>query len=88
MGLVRDENALRRKRARRETTTAVIAAMENLTVGVRKTLTLSVDSSGNAVVVVHDLDAEALLDLIDAQTVDDPVAHTITRLATGALTLA
>jgi hypothetical protein len=82
-------NALKRKKAIREARSAIESAINGSQVGVYRTITITADSNGAITSSVHDLQAEALLDAIDAQTagVAGP-ARTITKNADTSLTIA
>lgn len=81
--------AIQRKKAVRLARAAIHNAIQGAQVDVQRTLTFTVDSAGAVTSSVHDLQAEALLDSIDAQTVGvAAAARTITKNADTSLTIA
>jgi hypothetical protein len=88
MATVRDLNAVKRRRAEREIAALAVTAAMASEQSREFTVTFAVDGNGDVTASRHSLQAEALLDAIDALTAATPTAITISRAATtGALTL-
>jgi hypothetical protein len=88
MATVRSLNAIKRRRAEREISALAITHAMASEQDRQFTVTYTVDTNGDVTASRHSLQAEALLDAIDALEAATPTAITIERIATtGVLNL-